>query len=84
MKKLIFAYLKFVETCKDDELILEYGNDEIWSKTPSKYYFNERQSWANVHIPEGSNITEVEGYCQFLMEKEVIGAELVGDRVYAL
>ena len=24
MKKLIFAYLKFVETCKDDESILEY------------------------------------------------------------
>lgn len=66
-----------------DELIFEYGNDEIWSKTPSQYYFNERQSWAHIHIPEGSNITEVEGYCQFLMEKEVIGAELVGDIVYA-
>lgn len=66
-----------------DELILEYGNDEIWSKVPSQYYFTERQSGAHIHIPEGSGITEVEGYCRFLVEDEVIGAQLSGDRIYA-
>ena len=63
-----------------DELILEYNKDEIWSKVPPQYYFNERKSWAHVHILEGSGITEVEGYCKFLMEDEVTGAQLIGDK----
>jgi len=61
-----------------DELVLEYGKDEVWSNE-HPYYFNERQSWAHIRIPEGSGITEVEGYCKFLMEDEVIGAQLVPD-----
>lgn len=66
-----------------DELVLEYGNDEVWDNA-HQYYFQERYSVANIRISEGSGITEVEGYCKFLMEDGVIGAELIGDRVYAL
>jgi hypothetical protein len=61
-----------------DKIILDYDNDEVWSNE-HPYYFNERQSWAHIIIPEGSGITEVEGYCKFLMEEEIIGAQLVPD-----
>ena len=60
-----------------NKIILDYNN-EIWTNN-SPYYFNERQSWAHILIPEGSGITEVEGYCKFLVEEEVIGAQLVPD-----
>ncbi len=61
-----------------NKIILDYNNNEVWSNE-HPYYFNERQSWAHIRIPEGSGITEVEGYCKFLMEKEVIEAQLVPD-----
>lgn len=65
-----------------DKIILDYDS-EVWTNDPL-YYFNERGSWAHIRIPEGSGITEVGGYCRLLMEKEVIGAQLVGDRISAL
>lgn len=64
-----------------DKIISDY-NSEVWTND-SPYYFTERQSWAHIHIPENSGITEIEGYCRFKMEKEVIGVHLMGDKVYA-
>jgi len=64
-----------------DKIILDYNNSEVWiNEYP--YYFNERKSWAHIIIPEGSGITEVEGYCKFIMEEEVIVAQLLPDRIY--